>query len=868
VGVDGHDANPESERNVISGNESIGVAADHGAVIAGNYIGTDASGTRPLGNNTSGQDGGAGIALGDDTLVGSDGDGVGDDCERNVISANFFGGESPGIAIEGSGNQIAGNLIGTGATGSFGLGQQGVGVAFSGSSQDNVLGYDSQHPVANPAAQRNVISGNISWGVVINGQRNVIAGNFIGTDLNGTASVGNGTGITFSGGSSNRVGTGGDGFDDLERNIISGNFFGGVGFRPAGDYNVLAGNYIGLDATGMHSLDNAFSGGYGTAVSIYQDSDGGGVGNQITGNVISTSYHGDGINILDFGYSLSQTVIADNLIGTDASGRHTTDPGPDGIYGTADDVPLGCQNGIYLRGPGVTGTLIQGNLIGACQQNAIAMDNGLGGAGPTGTRIVGNWIGTDPQGDVFPDNGTGVILIRTTSSQIGGPAPGDGNTIASSGGAGVAVVVGSTGNVIQGNSIHDNAIGIALGTDVWQDPPALSVAYSGGSTEVHGTLHSTPCTTFTLDFYASAAVDRNGNVEGRRYLGSYTTRPADEVSPGVYSFIASGLAASSPGELITATATAPGGNTSQFSPGVPAIPVFSSLSGVVFSDFNDDGQVDFGEQGIPNVQITLTGTDDLGHAVGLSQTTDADGTYVFLNLRPGSYTITETQQPAGYTPGVAAVGTGGGTASGQQFAVTLAPDEDAMNYNFGEIPAATGPIRKGQTAGIGFWNNRNGQALIDALNGGPASTQLGSWLAATFPHMFGAESGGNNLAGECNAYVAALFQKDFVVKDQKLDAQVLATALAVYVTDPTLDGTGVGAQYGFIVAGNGVATSTYNVGPNGAAFGVADNATMTVMDLLLAVDAQAVNGVLYNGNAARRNMANNVFSAINQAGGI
>ena len=43
---------------------------------------------------------------------------------------------------------------------------------------------------------------------------------------------------------------------------------------------------------------------------------------------------------------------------------------------------------------------------------------------------------------------------------------------------------------------------------------------------------------------------------------------------------------------------------------------------------------------------------------------------------------------------------------------------------------------------------------------------------------------------------------------------------------------------------------------------------MTVMDLLLAADAQAVNGVLYNGNTTKRNKANNVFSAINQAGGI
>src|SRR5207248_2054855 len=140
------------------------------------------------------------------------------------------------------------------------------------------------------------------------------------------------------------------------------------------------------------------------------------------------------------------------------------------------------------------------------------------------------------------------------------------------------------------------------------------------------------------------------------------------------------------------------------------------------------------------------------------------------------------------------------------------------------------------------------------------------WLAATFPHMFGQYSGSNNLTGKTNASVASFFQSRFVVKDQKLDAQVLATALAVYVTDGTLDNTGVGTQYGFLVGGNGVATATFNVGGNGAAFGVADNTSMTVMDLLLAADAQAVNGVLYNGDKTRRDKANNVFSAINQAG--
>jgi hypothetical protein len=55
---------------------------------------------------------------------------------------------------------------------------------------------------------------------------------------------------------------------------------------------------------------------------------------------------------------------------------------------------------------------------------------------------------------------------------------------------------------------------------------------------------------------------------------------------------------------------------------------------------------------------------------------------------------------------------------------------------------------------------------------------------------------GNDLAGKSNAYIAALFQQDFLQKGMKLDAQVLATALAVYVTNATLGNTGVGAAYG------------------------------------------------------------------------
>ena len=299
--------------------------------------------------------------------------------------------------------------------------------------------------------------------------------------------------------------------------------------------------------------------------------------------------------------------------------------------------------------------------------------------------------------------------------------------------------------------------------------------------------------------------------------------------------------------------------------GFPLTP--SSLSGTVFEDFNDDGQIDFGEKGISGVAITLTGKDDLGNAINLSQTTDADGAYVFLNLRPGSYRITEAQ-PAGHPQGIDTVGTAGGSlAATDQIFVQLAQGIDGLNYNFGEQPPTTGAVKKGQSAGIGFWNNKNGQALILALNGGTGH-QLADWLAATMPNTFGVHSGSNNLTGKSNAFVAALFQQDFLMKGVKLDAQVLATALSVYATDATLDSTGVAAHYGFTVSGTGLGTDTINVGSNGDAFGAANNANMAVLDLLVAMDAQAVNGVLYGGNLSKRNEANSIFSALNEAGNI
>ena len=214
-------------------------------------------------------------------------------------------------------------------------------------------------------------------------------------------------------------------------------------------------------------------------------------------------------------------------------------------------------------------------------------------------------------------------------------------------------------------------------------------------------------------------------------------------------------------------------------------------------DFNNDGQVDFGEKVFTGVTVTLAGTDNPATpSTKRSRPMPMASTY-----RPAA------EQCAGlHDPGIAAGGLSGrpgharhgngvavGNASVNNVFSGVAISQSgslAENYNFGERPATNGGVTAGQTAGIGFWQNNNGQNLIKALNGGATATQLGHWLAVTFPNMYA------NLDGMTNSGVAAFYKTLFARNANsapggppKTDAQVMATALAVYVTNQSLAGT-------------------------------------------------------------------------------
>jgi hypothetical protein len=500
-------------------------------VIQGNYIGIDPTGTLRRANNE-----GILFSNSSNNLIGGT-----TAAARNVISSNSFA----GVEISGANNLVQGNFIGTDATGTVALANGTTGLQISNpTSINNIIG-------GTAAGAGNLISGNPT-GISIFAPGNVIQGNLIGTDITGRIKVGNGGGISASG-SNNLIG----GTTPAARNIISGNNGDGVAFGGIGSR--LQGNFIGTDITGTFALGNGGSGvvaGNGALI--------GGTTPQAR-NVISGNA-GFGNVSLGSNSSGDQATVQGNYIGTDVTGN------------VALSNPLA---GISISG---SSNLIGGLVPGA--QNVISGNRTgieIGGSiapGPTNNTIQGNLIGLNALGTAALPNSLGGIRVSDSSNNIiGGDQNGATNQISFNSGPGVIVFSGS-GNAVRGNSIFSNAsLGIDLspigvtandpgdadtGANNLQNFPLLTSVTSGNNTTViQGTFNSTPNTAFRIDFYSNTACDPLGNGDGGRFLGTTTVTTAGNGNAAINASFPIGLAT---GRVVTATATDPFGNTSEFSP--------------------------------------------------------------------------------------------------------------------------------------------------------------------------------------------------------------------------------------------------------------------------------------------------------------
>ncbi len=306
----------------------------------------------------------------------------------------------------------------------------------------------------------------------------------------------------------------------------------------------------------------------------------------------------------------------------------------------------------------------------------------------------------------------------------------------------------------------------------------------------------------------------------------------------------------------------------------------ASITGSVFVDVNGNGLYDANEPGIDGVTVELL--DTYGNAVldennhPITATTSDGGFFLFEDLDPNVYRLRENQ-PTGVNDGAEIIGSiGGAVVANDVMEMTLART-DADYYDFAEIGQT---LTSGDTAGIGFWQNKHGQALI--TQGG---TALATWLSNNFGNIFG-DTFTDGL-GDDGAEVAAFYKYELFKQKSaksagpaKVDAQFMATALATFFTSSTLAGN-VAADYGFNVTATGIGTSVINVGNCGAAFNVANGTSMTIMQLLQATNdlTDQPNGItgaanIYDLNgdgiidayeASLRDLANQIYSQINEA---
>lgn len=360
--------------------------------IYGNHLGTNAAGNAARPN-------GVGVDVsGSENLVGTNGDGVRDGAEGNLISGNL----SVGVLVHGvvacADNRLAGNRIGTQRAGNAPLPNQIDGVQVIACAR-TIVGTDSSGDPFD-AVEGNLISGNGSAGVrLAGGSDTILAGNRIGLHQNGLGAIANAFGVvvdeTVQG---VRVGTDGDGVSDAaERNVISGN--SSFGLYLSGRDLTVAGNYIGTNPTAAFAIPNAAIG-----VAIDNGSGAGGIAGPVIlggagavfGNVISGN-GAHGVTVY-----ASDVAIQCNFIGT-APGGANLGNGVNGIWRTIDGTVTVETNRIAFNGRGM---LVEGSLVAV--DNAIA-GNGIGleYTASAAISVIDNWWG-DPSGPAAAGNPGGL----------------------------------------------------------------------------------------------------------------------------------------------------------------------------------------------------------------------------------------------------------------------------------------------------------------------------------------------------------------------------------------------------------------------------------------------------------------------------
>lgn len=544
-------------------------------VVTRNYFGLRADGITAAGNVTSGV-----------TLLNCTNSFVGRAGQGNVASGNIG---ATGInMVSGQSNQISGNIVGPDATGYISV-KNKRGIVMDGERDSIVGGYG--------IGDGNQTSANTETGIYLSfAQRVVVAGNIVGPQANGqgnfppppSINTGQQFGIQCIVTTDCVIGVPGLGW---------GNTLADSGqslHLQSCTRTTIQNNIFGADTTGMINIRQS----QGIENDVSTDTKIGGSGANEGNRFVACESNDVSC------FSSQRTVIKGNIFGLKADNTPAANTNIGVALQQSDDTVIGGS------APG------EGNVFGGLRGGGMRFNRS------NRTIVKGNLVGTDPTGtlDRGSQFGPGIEVNQSNDTIIGGSALGEGNVVV--GQAKWGILIGDSG-ASNGTQIVGNRLGIGLTSisqaipNLWGGInivagtqnrisqnvicfsnagggyPGLGIDFDGSSaiandsgdadtgpnnlqnypvisffedtgSGIHmtGTLASEASKTYTLEFFKNDAVDATGYGEGQYFLGSavVTTDPSGNASfdvtfPGTFL----------PGNSLSATATDPLGNTSEFS---------------------------------------------------------------------------------------------------------------------------------------------------------------------------------------------------------------------------------------------------------------------------------------------------------------
>jgi len=271
------------------------------------------------------------------------------------------------------------------------------------------------------------------------------------------------------------------------------NRFGGSGINiqgPASNNNIVSNSFIGVSLSGNTAQGN------NNGIKI-QSSSNNIIGGTLSGtrNIISGNTNN---GVLVLGPNGNNNSVFGNYIGI-------------GLSGAA----LPNDSGVRLEGAtsskiGTNTTTVGRNIISGNSQGVL-----LTGSTTNSNQVMGNYIGTNIAGKVAVSNGYGVYVDGAPTNTIGGSLTGMGNLISGNTTAGILLThSGTTGNLVEGNTIGTNDIGnaaIANSYGVWIIDASDNVI--GGSTVSRRNI---------ISGSNIAGISISGNLAtGNKILGNY-----------------------------------------------------------------------------------------------------------------------------------------------------------------------------------------------------------------------------------------------------------------------------------------------------------------------------------------------------------